>query len=270
MKSLNKLSIIIPSYNDGNYVKKLTDQILRLETDLESKSYPLEIIVVESGTCSYFTNLSKKVRAFKAGKGRAKQMNFGASKAKGNLLLFLHADCQISKKALEQLNLLPIKYGGGFLRQEYIFTFVKERKQGEQYFKKHFGRILKPYLLWALSYNLLVRIMELRLFYRGYIQKIAYGDQGIFVRKNIFKELHGYKEMPLFEDAEFFKRLKNKTKIKLLSGKVYSYPRRHLEIGLFRYSKLCLQLTKKYKAKEDVTKIHMFFKKEYERYKERN
>jgi rSAM/selenodomain-associated transferase 2 len=97
------LSIIIPIYNEAeNLPKQLT--FLSQKAEL----YPIEIILSNSiDTTDNSAEISKQYENVKFYdsfiKGRAKQMNFGASKAKGDILLFLHADVQLPEDFYEQV-----------------------------------------------------------------------------------------------------------------------------------------------------------------------
>lgn len=61
-----------------------------------------------------------------------------------------------------------------------------------------------------------------------------FGDQGIFVRRDVFQTLHGYKEMPIMEDYDFYKRLKGQGKVILLRMPVISSARRFIKKGVMR------------------------------------
>jgi glycosyltransferase involved in cell wall biosynthesis len=153
------ISIIIPSYNDGKNVQQLVKRIPKED-----------IVVVESGETAYFTSLPKHVRAYKGEKGRAKQMNLGANHAKGDKLLFLHADSKLSK--------LPV-LGGTW-----------------GYFPVRFDHPGKYYRFIEYWSNLRASVLG------------PYGDQGIFVDKNYFNKVGQYDERALFEDITLGRSLK--------------------------------------------------------------
>lgn len=97
------LSIIIPNYNEE---QNLPNQLTFLQSKAEQ--FPIEIIIANSpDTTDASPEICKsfsKVRFFDCPEsGRAIQMNYGASKAKGNTLLFLHADVQLPEDFYEQI-----------------------------------------------------------------------------------------------------------------------------------------------------------------------
>jgi hypothetical protein len=110
--------------------------------------------------------------------GRAVQMNAGAAVAKGDVLLFLHADVRLGKGALDVLRRRmadPVCIGGNFdIHFEdgdvtaHIFTSINR-------WRRRCG--------------------------------IFYGDSGIFCRREVFEQLGGYKPWPILEDYEFVRRL---------------------------------------------------------------
>ena len=119
-------------------------------------------------------------------RGRAIQMNAGANVCKGDILLFLHAD-----------TLLP----------DNGFREVRKRMRDETVAGGSFYIAFDAdnFILRGVSF---ITRFNFRLFH--------FGDQGIFVRRDVFQALNGYKEMPIMEDYDFYKRLRN-------TGKGYPY-----------------------------------------------
>lgn len=167
------LSIIIPTYNEEDHIKLLLD---KLTVDKNS-----EIIVADGGstdrTCEIVDNFSN-IKLIHSEKGRALQMNAGASIAKGEILLFLHADTFLPSgfhsMVRECMNDSKTVAGSFFL----------------QFDHKH------PLL------NLYSRLSRLNLSF------CTYGDQAIFIRGKIFEKIGRYKEIPIMEDIEIQKRLR--------------------------------------------------------------
>lgn len=85
------ISILIPILNEADIIGKLLQHLLKVSSD-ENIS---EIIVIDGGSTDGsqdIVNSFPKVQLLNSGKGRAKQMNFGASNSTGSILYFLHAD----------------------------------------------------------------------------------------------------------------------------------------------------------------------------------
>ena len=79
------------------------------------------------------------------------------------------------------------------------------------------------------SLRLIAWLANLRSKYLG----IAYGDQAFFVRNQIFKKMKGFKEFPICEDIDFFKRLRKLGSVTLLNEKVFTSPRRWNKEGIW-------------------------------------
>lgn len=194
-----KVSIIVPTLNEELALEKTLSQIQQLS--------PHEVIVSDGGskddTCKIATRLSQHV--ITSPSGRSLQMNAGADKATGDLLLFLHADNRLEpesyRKMLEAME--NPKWIGG------AFTLCIESAS------------------WSLK--LITLLANIRSKYFG----LAYGDQGFFVRKEIFKDMHGFTPIPICEDLDFYHRLRKKGSVILLKEKAHTSARRWMQEGIF-------------------------------------
>jgi rSAM/selenodomain-associated transferase 2/rSAM/selenodomain-associated transferase 1 len=197
------ISVIIPVYNEANRINKTLDQLLTHKNN--GDEFP-EIIVVDGdpkgSTINSITH--NAIITLIAPKGRAAQMNRAAQIAKGDILLFLHADTSLPENGLIKIKqtIRPGKYVAG------AFNYCTNSLN---WFMKH-------------------------IFYSSYLRSkithIAYGDQAIFIRKDYFLKLGGYPEIPIMEDIELSKKIKqNKDKICILKDKVKTSTRRYDEEG---------------------------------------
>lgn len=173
--STNKaLSIIIPVYNEEKSLPTLL-QWIKQKADFQNH----QIIVVDGGSQDASLETKQQfpeVLFCRSPKGRAKQMNFGATKATHALLYFLHADS------------FPPK---GFDRE----IFAHQQKANAGCFRMQFTSTH-----WALRLSGFFTRFSFR-FCRG-------GDQSLFVQKEHFESLGGYNEdYILCEDGEFIDRL---------------------------------------------------------------
>lgn len=194
------LSIIIPVYNEQeNLVKGLS---FLCE---QANKFPIEIIIANSPeTTDNSLKICKnydKVNVFNAPKkGRAAQMNFGASKAKGNVLLFLHADVQLPIDFYEQIK-IAINTGNkaGF----FAYKFDKET----------------PFLKFNSSFT------KRNGWFAGG------GDQCQFFTKDTFKALNGFNEdFCIMEDFEMIDRVRNKKiPFKIIQSKATVSARKYQE-----------------------------------------
>ena len=139
-------------------------------------------------------------------RGRAQQMNYGAAYAQGQILLFLHADTELPGGALcavEQALSDPAYVGGAFS-------------------------------LKIDSNRLFLRYIGARANLRSRITRIPYGDQSFFLRKAYFQRIGGFSEIPLMEDVDLMRRIKQDgQRIRILKDKVLTSARRWETEGMF-------------------------------------
>lgn len=189
------ISVIIPSLNEEDVIEQ-TVMLLRRH---ESKVGSQEVIVSDGGSTDRTVEISARLaRVVESRSGRGRQMNKGAGEASGDVLLFLHADTVLPEKWDEKLSAVMADEniaGGAF-----DLSIDSDR----------------------LSHRIIAAAANIRSRLTG----IPYGDQGIFVRRSVFKAIGGYKELPIMEDVELMSRLKKAGKIFLIKDKVKTSPRR--------------------------------------------
>jgi rSAM/selenodomain-associated transferase 2 len=173
---LSKLSIIVPVLNEGEGIAAALDAL----SDL--RSLGSEVIVVDGGSRDATIQRARlrADRVIAAPRGRASQMNAGAAKARGDVLLFLHADTRLPRAA-EHMIL------DGLARSGRVWGRFNVKIEGRS-----------PLLL------IVGWLMDVRSRLTG----IATGDQAIFVRRDAFESVGGFAEIPLMEDIALSKRLK--------------------------------------------------------------
>ena len=193
-----RISVIIPTLNEVSIIEKTLTALPRHE-------WP-ERIVVDGGSFDGTADRAKrhadKVLVTEAGRGR--QMNAGAREARGDILLFLHADARLPRQAHEAVSRAlddPAVVGGAFR-----LAIDSPR------------RALRMVAMFANG--------------RTRLTGVPYGDQGLFVRRPVFERLGGYPEWPLLEDLEFGRRLKSAGKIVILSQPVTVSSRRWDKEGI--------------------------------------
>ncbi|HWB07930.1 MAG TPA: TIGR04283 family arsenosugar biosynthesis glycosyltransferase [Pirellulales bacterium] len=198
--SLVPVSIVIPALNEAAMIAASVTSALA--------TGPHEVIVVDGGSRDDTASLA---RAAGAGvvvcpPGRAFQQNAGARAASGDVLLFLHADTRLAVDGLRQMEaaLTDAAVGCGAFRQAI-------EAEG-----------------WL--YRLLERGNAWRAARRG----LPYGDQGIFVRRELFEEIGGFPRLKLMEDVFLMKRLRRRAWPVLLPGPLYVSARRWQRRGVIR------------------------------------
>lgn len=198
------ISIIIPVYQEGDAINRIIRHIRSIQGGLSC-----EIIVVdghpEGSTLSAIEE--GNVMRIGAAKGRGRQMNAGAQAASGDVLLFLHADTRLPTEALSRIR-----------------SILEEGSQvgGAFSLRIDSGRFF---------FRILERLTALRVRFT----RVPYGDQGIFIRSRYFREIGGYRDIPILEDVELMRRIRKRgDRIALLQEPVLTSPRRWDEKGLIR------------------------------------
>lgn len=199
----SKISIVIPVLNEADSIDWIISHIRSIDRGNQA-----EIIVVDGGcdkaTLKAITD--EEVVKISAPTGRGRQMNKGAKGAKGNILLFLHADTSLPKDAL---------------------ILIVSSMEGKDYIGGAFD-------LGIQSDRIAFRLIEGVASIRSRITRIPFGDQAIFIQKEYFDKINGFKEIPLMEDIEIMQRIKKRgDKIFIIKKKVYTSPRRWEEEGIF-------------------------------------
>ena len=220
-----RLSFVIPVYNEAKNLRQLTGEISRLEKAGH------EVIIVDGGsqdaTLRTLQSVAKKV--ISSAKGRATQMNAGASQAVGDVLVFLHAD-----------TILPVG------APEFIRHAIQQRPWGR------FNVALSGQ---AFIYRFIAAMMNLRSSLTG----IATGDQCIFVTRQLFDAIGGYQAIPLMEDICLSQSLKRVSRPFCLTTKVITSSRRWEKNGTFRTILVMWSLRLAFFVGVSPTKLHKIY-----------
>jgi rSAM/selenodomain-associated transferase 2/rSAM/selenodomain-associated transferase 1 len=180
----HELSIVIPVLNDTEPLRRL---LMTIRPDPQ-----VDIVVVNGGAPDdRLTAICHRpdVRLLTSAPGRGCQMNVGASAAESRWLVFLHADTRLPLQwsaEIRRASADPDVVGGSF-------------------------RFRLDSAAWQ------ARLIERAVDRRVRWLDLAYGDQALFVRRDVFDAIGGYREWPLMEDVEFVRRLRQ-------AGKLYHSP----------------------------------------------
>lgn len=165
-----------------------------------------EIIVVDGGSHDHTPDIAREAscRLLESPPGRARQQNLGAANAAGDMLLFLHADNWLAPQAIDQIRVAMRDSPaiGGAFRQ----------------------RIDAP----GLGFRGLEAGNAARVRWLG----LPYGDQGLFIRRAAFEQLHRFPEVRLLEDLLLMRQLRRIAWPLLLPGPIYVDARRWQRHGL--------------------------------------
>lgn len=193
------ISVIIPTLNEAEHV---ADTVARTR-----ELGDCEIVVVDGGSSDGTLGCAKQADVrLTAARGRASQQNAGAAASRGDVLLFLHADCWLEAGSFEAVRtaLADERSVGGCFRQRIDAA-------GLRYRLLEWGNALR------------VRTCQW-----------AYGDQGIFVRRGEFERLGGFPDVPIMEELLLMKRLKRSGRVALLHPRIHVSARRWQKKGVIR------------------------------------
>jgi len=195
------VSIIIPTWNEATCI---ADTIRSLR-----QQNPREIIVVDGGSSDASIVCAREADVVLTSQpGRAFQMNAGAAVARGDCLLFLHADCTLEAgalRAVEQALTRPSIRAGGFA--------MRVDADG-------------------IGFRSIDACATARVRFTG----VVYGDQGLFLRRSDFLRLGGFPAIRFMEDVFFSQRLAATGRVVVLTKKIYVSPRRWQKVGLVNQS----------------------------------
>lgn len=193
------VSVIIPTLNEESCLAE-TLRYLRAQR-------PYEILVADGGSSDATCQIAAAAdRLLHGPRGRAAQMNHGAAHARGDVLLFLHADCLLEDGALEEAERCLRRRGVA----AGCFT-MRVRAEGLRY-----------------------RSIDACATARVRLTGIAYGDQGLFVTRERFQALGGFPPVRLMEDVLFSRALQRQGRVVVASRRIFVSPRRWQRAGLIR------------------------------------
>jgi rSAM/selenodomain-associated transferase 2 len=201
--SSKEVSIIIPTLNEEEVINRCLETVVNIPG--------IEVIVSDGGSTDKTVEMAggyRDVKVVSSIRGRGAQMNAGASYAHGGILLFLHADSILSREVI-------LKIPCVFKNNSIVGGAFKIR---------------------LLSDRLSYRLIEAGINFRSRLLKLPYGDQGLFVKRSVFKELGGFGGMAVCEDLDFIWRLKKLGEIAILDEEILSSVRRWENSGVLRTS----------------------------------
>ena len=194
-----RVSIVIPVLNEAPNVARAVELAWAAGAD--------EVLVVDGGSSDDTVAVAQRVRCEvqEGPMGRGSQQNLGAQHASGEALLFLHADSWLEEGGVQQV------------RDALCDTCAAAGAFQHRIDAK------------GVLYRLIERGNALRVRWRG----MAYGDQGIFVRREVLQQVGGFPEIPLMEDVRLMRRLRGK-RLVLLAGPLHTSARRWQRHGVLR------------------------------------
>lgn len=194
------LSVIVPTLNEEAFLEATLQRIRNAEG--------IEIIVADGGSRDATRAIAERAGAavLNVVGGRAAQMNAAAAKAKGRILLFLHADTRLPQ---------------GFA--EMIRTALDDP-----------AIVAGAFRFWTDGAGMALRFVERAVNFRSSRCQWPYGDQGLFMEKRVFTEEGGFAPLPIMEDFALVRRLRRRGRIVTLRHAALTSARRWKQLGILR------------------------------------
>jgi rSAM/selenodomain-associated transferase 2 len=195
------VSVVVPTLNEATTIVASLTRLASQGAD--------EIIVVDASSPDGTSELAAPLcnRVIQTPRGRGAQQNRGAAVARGEVLLFLHADCWLESGAIERLRRFVRRHPrvpGGCFRMR-----VEDRHP-------------------------LYRMIDTAAQIRAGLLGVPYGDQAIFVPRWAFERIGGFPETKLMDDVLLGLRLRQLGRLAVLPARVYVSPRRWKHQGILR------------------------------------
>ena len=191
---MTQISIIIPTINEAKNLPLLLSDLSIIHKDKE-------ILIVDGGSEDRTIDIANiygaKVYKSKE-RNRGLQINMGAKNSKGEWLIFLHADTRLTHDWFSKIKTI-LKGDKNFI---YYFRFKVNNKK------------------------IIFRVLEMFVNFRSKFFKQPYGDQGLIIHKSTYFKNNGFRKIPLMEDVDFFRRLKNKKDLKQLNLSIFTSSRK--------------------------------------------
>ena len=221
------ISIIIPTYNEEDQIEQTIIKILA-----SNDGHQIEIIIADGGSTDETVSIALRCNAITImsyKKGRATQMNRGAAIAKGEVMYFLHADSVPPQNFTSSiLKAVDNNFGSGCFRSSFDYSH------------------------WFLKAN--------SFFTRFNVNAFRFGDQSLFVTKDVFQKSGGFREdLFMMEDQEIIHRLKMHGKFKVLNDVIITSARKYVDNGVFRMQGIFYRIWGLYYvgySQEKLLKLH--------------
>ena len=198
---MSRISIIIPTINEANNLPLLL-------SDLSIIHKEGEILIVDCGSEDKTIDIANiyGAKLFKSKqRNRGLQLDIGAKNSKGDWLIFLHADTRLTHD---------------------WFTKIKSVLKGDKNYIYYFKFRVN-------DKKIIYRVLEILVNFRSQYFKQPYGDQGLIIHRSIYLKNNGFRKIPLMEDVDFLRRLKNKNDLKQLNLPIFTSSRKWERTNIF-------------------------------------
>lgn len=213
-----KISVVIPVLNEEDNLRMLLPMLDGLEN--------VELIIVDGGSKDGSRELAMASDCVlvDAEKGRARQLNVGATHAKGDILYFLHADARV-----------PTNWAS-------MVTDSVRSGSDAGCFK----------MTWDHGHFLLRLFGRATAYFGPYFRG---GDQSLFITRTMFDSIGGYSEIPIFEDVEIIERIRKNGRFEVLDEYLIASARRYEQVGVWKLHFYYLVLHAMYRLRMPIDRI---------------
>ena len=222
-----RLSVVVPVLDDATALRDRSDELRGLASAVH------EVIIVDGGSIDGSVEIARMLtrKCFSTGPGRSRQMNEGARRSSGDVLVFLHADTRLPEGA-------PCRLAQALADSHALWGRFDVRLSGEHW---------------------MFRVIEWAMNWRSRLTGIATGDQAMFVRKGAFERAGGFPLIPLMEDVALSRRLRRLARPVCLCERVVTSSRRWQRDGILRTVLLMWCLRFAYALGVDPARLHRVY-----------
>jgi rSAM/selenodomain-associated transferase 2 len=223
---MNILSVVVPTWNEAANLPRLAES-------LAAQEEAHEWVVTDGGSTDGSAEAAERLgaRVVRGPRGRGAQLARGARAARGELLLFLHADARLAPGALASL-------ARAFADPRVIATGMRQVIEHEARFYRWIERAANRRV--ALGW--------------------VYGDSGLCVRRAAYEAVGGFRELAVFEDIDLSARLRRTGRIALVeTAEIACSPRRWENEGRVRRTVKNWILTTLWAAGVDPARLARFY-----------
>lgn len=199
------ISVIVPTFNAERTLAPTLASLVPAVVD----SVVQEAVIADGGSTDATIAIAEAAgtRLIEAERGRGSQLEAGAGAARGDWLLFLHADTVLEQGWVEEAQAFMGRVENGRrapAAAAFRFTLDDE--------------------------GLMARIVERLVRLRCFVLKLPYGDQGLLIPRALYNRLGGFRPLPLMEDVDLVRRLK-RSELVMLKSRAITNARRYRQDG---------------------------------------
>ena len=192
LQKLPTISIVIPTLNEASHLPLLL-------ADLNAWPYDFDLTIVDGGSKDLTIPIAQiqganVIKSFR--KNRGYQLKIGASNARGDWILFLHADSRLDSTWVNSF--LKIINNESSKNKVWYFDFKIKKN------------------------NLEFRILEIAVALRSHFLQRPYGDQGLLIHKDLYSLSGGYSSLKIMEDLDLITRITKKNKANRIGENLYT------------------------------------------------